>query len=879
MGASMTHEAEVRAPGELLQANLEWIRSLARALARDPHAADELAQDACVAALEAPAGEVQSFRPWLASVMRNLWRQRGRTEERRRGREADAVGGEGAREDLVLQVVVFRELAQHVLELHEPYRSALLMRYFEELPPRAIAARLGTTPATIQNRISRGLAILRERLDRSRGGRQAWLAALLPLIDRPPPWIPLTLGGIAVNTKLIVAGAALVVVGALVALGAIESGDSGTEVPVRAEAALETRAPARERERENSPLLGSPTTVTERAPASSPESTEARAAATVATKKSFAVRGRVLDVEGQPLEGLAVGQGDKGGQDGGAHVARSGPGGWFELTSEEESGRFSSADPAWTTVRSAAWRAGSQLEPLLLVARALDVEGSVQDPRGMPLPSARVRFALPAGFEARFDRPLEASVGLDWAAVTGPDGRFALRGIPAVEGAKLTAVLEGYARSEVPEPAFADVGVVIVLAPPEKPITGGLKGRVVDDGGRPVPQARVFLGLASVTTDAQGEFALGFARAVTTDRIVAIAAGWRPAAMDRPREPRGADTGWPDSVQLALPGPVLSIHGRIVDKEGEPVTGIRVSIADPSPVGTIGAMPMHAEYLGAGGAIPPLALESESRMPEEDGDSFQDWTMAVGPATAFFHYVTTDARGEFELSGLDDRRYELALQDPKTCSRTTSKGHRAGGGVERIVWEPPPLIPLVAGRVIGDDGKPIAGARIGLSRQAFGARSRIFGGRVDITMHDRRDRATSGEDGSFEFHDVPPEGLVLHVNGEGIIPDGFPVESTGTPEALSLRVHQRCSFEVVVVTGEVEADEIALRDGDGKQLDVLKIDSEHVNAYTSTALTEGRSGVVSASSAAATLDLLKDGVPVRSIPIQLKAGEVTRIEV
>ena len=67
------------------------------------------------------------------------------------------------------------------------------------------------------------------------------------------------------------------------------------------------------------------------------------------------------------------------------------------------------------------------------------------------------------------------------------------------------------------------------------------------------------LGLASVATDAKGEFALSFTRAVTTDRIVAIAPLWRPAAMDRPREPRGEDTGWPDSVELALPGPVLSI--------------------------------------------------------------------------------------------------------------------------------------------------------------------------------------------------------------------------------------------------------------------------------------------------------------------------------
>jgi hypothetical protein len=420
--------------------------------------------------------------------------------------------------------------------------------------------------------------------------------------------------------------------------------------------------------------------------------------------------------------------------------------------------------------------------------------------------------------------------------------------------------------------------VVIVMQPPPTPPAGSLRGRVVDDVGRPVAKARVFLGLASVATDDRGEFALGFARAVTTDRIVAVAAGWRPATLDRPREPRGEDTGWPPSVELALPGPVLSIQGTVVDAEGRPVPGLRVSIGDPSPVGAVGMMPAHAEFLASGAPIPPQALETESRMPEEDGDNFHDLTMTVGPASAFFHYVTTDARGRFELGGLDDRRYRIELADPKTCSRTSAGEHRAGGPPVELHWSPAPLLPSIAGKVLGETGEPVAGVRVELTRRAFGAAGRVFGGHVDVALFDQRERATSDENGAFEFHGVPSEGIIVNVSGEGILSEAFPLEGAGPPGALELRVHQRCSFEVVVSTPDVEGDEIELLDGEGEPLDVLRIDSEHTNAWTSAPLVEGRTGVLSASSAARQLRLLQDGAPVKTIPIRLKAGEVTRIE-
>jgi hypothetical protein len=581
----------------------------------------------------------------------------------------------------------------------------------------------------------------------------------------------------------------------------------------------------------------------------------------------------VLDVDALPLGGISLGTDEQG-----SAIAKSGAGGRFELQTTASTLRLSSADPAWTTVRAAAWREGSSTEPVVVVGRSLDVAGRVEEDGGRPLASARVRFVMPDGFEARFDRTLEGSSSMSWGAVSDSDGNFAFHGLPAIPGARLRAVLEGFAAGEIAAPNGPGDPATIVLGRPEQPSKGRVAGRVVDDRGNPVPLARVFLGLASVPTDTRGEFAIDVARAVTTDRIVAVKAGWRPGIVERTREPHGEDTGWPALVEVVLPGPVLAIRGRVVDPDGKPVVGLRVSIAEPTAIGAIGMMPAHAEFLAAGDPIPSLALESESRLPAEDGDRFHDLYMRVGPSTAFFHYVVTKSDGEFELGGLDDRRYRLRLQDPATCTYSTTGEIRAGVEPERIVWESPRLWDRVSGTVVDDSDRPVAGARVLLVREAFGVRSRVFGGRVYVTLRDPREEVGTDENGRFEFRGVPVEGMAVQVRGENVVPDEFPLAKTGAPDAVKLSVHQRCSFEVVVASPGVSGDAIELRDADGAEVDILRMDSESTNATTSAAITEGRTGVLSASSAARVLRLLNGGILVKSVPLRLQSGGVQRIE-
>ena len=64
-----------------------WVRELAGRLVRDAETADDLAQEAMLAAIESRPAKVRSPRAWLGRVLRNVHWERLRGETRRRARE------------------------------------------------------------------------------------------------------------------------------------------------------------------------------------------------------------------------------------------------------------------------------------------------------------------------------------------------------------------------------------------------------------------------------------------------------------------------------------------------------------------------------------------------------------------------------------------------------------------------------------------------------------------------------------------------------------------------------------------------------------------------------------------------------------------------
>src|SRR5262245_32690612 len=129
---------------EKLLEHAAWIRALARRLVRDPAAADDAVQRTWLAALEHPPGEGTPIRRWLAAVLRNSVRQEKRSEERRAARLPLAArpDAQPPASDVVERAAIQRELVEAVMDLEEPYRTTILLRFFDGLPPRAIAKRM-----------------------------------------------------------------------------------------------------------------------------------------------------------------------------------------------------------------------------------------------------------------------------------------------------------------------------------------------------------------------------------------------------------------------------------------------------------------------------------------------------------------------------------------------------------------------------------------------------------------------------------------------------------------------------------------------------------------------------------------------------------------
>lgn len=189
--------AEVPSAEQLLQ-DIAWLRRLARTLANDRDDADDLVQEAWIAAWRRQPDATRPMRAWLTKVVRDLAGMKHRSDRRRAARHALAADAQApaAPDELLAQIRLHKLLVELVIELDEPYRSTIIGRFVEGRTSASIAQALGIPAGTVRKRLHEALSRLRAGLDaNATGDRKRWAPAVLAF----------TKGGmhVAKSTKLV----------------------------------------------------------------------------------------------------------------------------------------------------------------------------------------------------------------------------------------------------------------------------------------------------------------------------------------------------------------------------------------------------------------------------------------------------------------------------------------------------------------------------------------------------------------------------------------------------------------------------------------------------------------------------------------------------
>lgn len=853
----MPHELQVDA--QLTQ--VAWVRRLALAVARDASEADDLAQEAWLAALSRKPDANQPLGGWFRRVLLNLARLRRRGDARRGARERSAArperddegGARHAGDPLVaLERLETQEaLLRAVRELDEPFRTTVVLHWFEGLAPAQIAVRVNAPLRTVQARLARGLALLRERLDRDArrdaggdGDRSRWLSAWLPLLtrtDTPWPWI------LIMDAKLKLALASVAAIGALSAVW--------MALPERAEhlSAPLVRDVEAHVELEKSAAPAAPLANEMREQIAAALATTPAAPAPVVARETKEIEGVVIDTNGVPVAAVAL--------DYAAHLrsgaqarAMSDARGAFVLPPPEADGDVRVSSERWTTVLAA----HVDLDRIdggntLVVAPRIALEGVVVDEQMNPVAGAKV--ALEAGdVRARLHAVLDHSTLETWSTTSDAAGRFRLGEVPALASAKLRARALGFMDEVADAGLQPRFDVKLVLHPRADT---RLHGTVVDAAGSPVEGAYVALSETSTRSDASGRFELvlnvdadlaggGRAEPSPADRTLrAVKAGFLPVELASVAEDVHDPRAWPDPLVLRMAGPSLSIRGHVVNASGKPAASIAIRLLDRSAFAYVDVQ--------IGATRVNLRSDLETLLA---GDQY--------PVD-----VRTGADGSFEVRGLLARSYRLRVIDRRTLRALISEPIEAGASDVELRLPGDELIPRLAGRVVDRRGNGVAGARVSAELGKLTAKLEDVG---EMSS----EATTTDAEGRFELRELSRAAEQLVVQLESSLNRRtVALAEVDDLERIEVRVAGTCHLQVEAANpGSLAARSFRVLDAQGEAMQMAVHQGDISYAMTTLYLQEGRSQAVQVSDAAATLVLLRDDVEVKRMPLDLRTGEL-----
>ena len=855
---------------EALLAEAGLVRRLAQALVRRSDLAQDVVQEVMLVALRQPESPGH-LRGWLAAVTRRLAGKAVRSQRVRERAEAAAAPepfGDGeARTAERLQL--HRRLTDAVLALPEPYRTAVTLRFFDELPPRAIAQRLGTSSDVVRKRLQRGLEMLRERLDGEFGERRAWATAFagLGLLEAGGPWLLLSV--LAMN-KLVIAAAATLAVAAWMLW------PEPAPPPVSAASSTAVAAaPSVAEHRTEDDLAGSPRRVI--------------VPAGPAAAETPACNVLVVDARDRPITGADVYAWDAGSEafarqvtdaHGRCTFEAAGPGGVLVIADGhaphhanlvERRGEHRIAMPL-----------GEVIEGLLTVD-------------GQPGFGWRLRLhevSLPESVPAklRLHHRLNAC-----GVACDRNGSFRFEGLR--EGWRGTLWLPGPLR-------FADDGFGWsrgVTAPQRRldlrtTQLPNVRGRVVwSDSGEPVMWPSVMghaefgdgqsSPLTSVTGDRDGSFAIGFEGGSSLYRQQWLDAEQRPsfAAVTLWIEDDGSTAKTSielDADRLASREEVVAwldrapvTHFHCVDADGRPIAGARVKargISEPtgsdgrgafagrpedvelvgSPLHRIG--PVDPRVRAAGTSDDPLTfvlepantvririegrVEPEQRIQmrcgvlpfaghrpageldrllasmEWDGGGWRGKRQPDGSQTPCDYYMSpsVSADGVVTLRSLEPGvRCDVAILDGLGRDRVkVTFTAPESGAVEMVSMRAPAELSPFDGRVVDAQGRAVEGVEARLE-MIDGERVVTTSTGTIVCAHDRTDA-----EGRFDFRDVGRlEQLVLTLRADGFVERRITSLAPGTEHVLQ----RGCVVEVRVVDGAGAVVDLDVVQNQGRQ--------------------------------------------------------------
>ena len=669
---------------EALLEHGDFLRALVGRLVVDDSTADDIVQATWLSALKHPPREGGSVRAWLYRVARNHVRQLRRGEGRRRAREQEVRTAlrVPTPDEIVQRESARRAVVDAVVALGEPYRSTILLRFYEDLPPRKVAHLLDVPVETVRTRTRRGLEQLRQRLDGAYGNdRQRWSRALVPLLlARPAASASIPVAALAA----VAVTCALVVVWRFAAPAAAPD-PRAAAAPVAlsvAEPAPTTTGVLREPEARER-IVDAPSA----APAVPPASADTAPA-------SFALTGRVTDPLGTPLPGAVV-TAFAGVRPRLELDAQGAPRGALARTVTDAAGAFRLTDlPLACYLRAergelvsagglaAELSAPDDLSDVeLVLTPGLDARGVVVDARGDPIPDCRLELRTQA--RRGYVRPT-AHAGLSTGAlaafVTATDahGAFELRGLPAVKHV-LQARHPDFAPRELELLPGAEPTLTVALD--DGPRTAVL---VLDADGASVADCELRWiadagGDARASTDEHGRARLPAVADGTRGRVFARRAGLAPTFTQE--FPAGGSV----TIRLARE---RSISGTVIDGEGRAVAGALVE-------GRVAARARDG------------APRAQRGLPEA--------VLARGS-------VRTNPHGRFRLGGLGNDAHRLLVTAPGSRIPGASQDVPPEGGPVRIVLgsEAPGTVSLRVRVRDADTGAPVSAAVVS-ARAAAGA--------------------------------------------------------------------------------------------------------------------------------------------------------------